>query len=178
MSDEEGEHGFWDLVSEVSEASSFAWEEEEAEEEGGLTVLSFRVGEDLYCVEGSAVREVLGEAVMTTLPGAPEYLPGITMLRRQAVGLLALERFLERGDGEERDWGQARILVVETAHYVVGLLVDEVTGLETWPERALGTLPENLNARTRRFARGGREVGESLRVLLDLEELLDEAALR
>ncbi len=180
--DEEGGlGGFDDLLSEAG-GSSFAWEGEvlDGEGEDDLSVLAFRVGEDRYCVSGDSVREVLGSAEVTPLPGAPEYLLGITILRRQVVGLLAMDRFLGRAREREVPVEELRVLVVETAHYVAGIVVDEITGLRGWPKGAMdpATLPENFHSGTRRYAVGCRAIDEGLEVLLDLEELLDAAAIQ
>ncbi len=188
-------HGFDDLVEELGAKSSFVWDEEETdtkEEEQTRPVVIFRVGTDLFAIPGDAVREVIGVSEATQLPGAPAHIQGITVVRRQVVGLLSLRSFLDIDDdapltgiGQSRsseDDAQStkRTLIVETAHYTVGLSVDEVTGLEEWPESLLDpeTVPDNLRHATGRYARGARSQDDDLCIFLDLESLLDDAAVQ
>ena len=181
--------GFGDLLSDIDE-DSYPWRDEEPQESApadkSRPVVSFRIGEDLFAVAGGSVREIVGPMEATELPGSPEHIRGITILRRQVVGLLSLRKFLNLGNDDHKraesgdDGTTARTVIVETAHYTVGLLVDEVTGLSEWPESALdsSTLPDNINDGTRRYARGAHPQGERLCIYLDLENLLDNAAVQ
>lgn len=189
--------GFDDLLADMGEASDFDWEEEEVEDDDEQTrpVVSFRLGGDYFAVPGDAVREIVGSVDVTPLPGAPPHIDGITVVHRQIVGLLSLHRFLDvlptteevdsgaSGDDDTGLPGDAdtrRTLIVDTAHYTVGLRVDEVTGLDEWPESLLDatTIPQNMRDTTRRYARGARRLDDGLCVYLDVESLLDDAAVQ
>lgn len=189
--------GFDDLFSEIGEESSFTWDGEEIEpesEEETRPVVCFRVGGDHFAIDAGAVREILGDLDFTALPGAPPHVSCITVVRRQVIGLLSLRHFLNlddrssddlsndenEGDGSARSISSERVLLVDTAHYTVGLRIDEVSGIENWPHSALNAenLPENIRPSTQRYARGSRHQGDSLCVYLDLEPLLDDAAAR
>lgn len=186
--------GFGDLLDEVDESSAFDWDEPDVEDEPEKTrpVVSFRVGDDRFAVHGETVREIIGSTERTLLPGAPAHINGITVVRRQVVGLLSLRRFLGLGpstrkihapDDDESSGDQtdsSRTVIVETAHFTIGLCVDEVMGLDEWPESKLDpdTLPENIRDKTHRYARGARRAGDDLCVYLDVESLLDDAAVQ
>lgn len=171
---------FKELLAESDGVTSFVWDDEEllAEEEVTRAVVSFRLGDDRFSVAGELVREILGEQEVTFLPGAPGHIRGITILRRQVVALLSLREFLNL-PGEENLAGM-RTIIVETPHFMVGLLVDEVTGLGDWPESAIDPdqLPDNLRASTARYARGAHFFASSLHIFLDLHTLLEDAALQ
>lgn len=187
-------HDFDDLVDELGGETSFDWDEGDVEpddEEQTRPVVSFRIGSDLFALPSTDVREIVGSTEITDLPGAPAHIEGITVVRRQVVGLLSLGTFLgldatasapmpdEQGD-DDAQISTERTLIVETVHYTVGLRVDEVTGLSEWPESCLdpSTLPDNIHQTTDRYARGAREYGDTLCVFLDLESLLDDAAIQ
>ena len=175
-------HDFDDLLEEIDSEASFAWDEEldaDDEEEEGRPVVCFRIGQELFAVAGDAVREIVSSTEITALPGAPPHVRGVTVVRRQVVGLLSLRTFLELDDSPDNRTPR-RTLIVDTAHYTVGLRVDEVTGLEHWPESRLdpSTLPDNLRPSTRRYARGTHIQGDEVCLYLDLETLLDDAAVQ
>ncbi len=196
MSDEETDNpaqssSFDDLLDDVQDAS-FDWDDEELEaeeEEQTRPVVCFRIGRDLFAIAGDSVREISGSTEITELPGAPAHIEGITVLRRQVVGLLSLRNYLNLDADRASDAGEAdgfdsvstdRTLIVETAHYTVGIYVDEVTGLDEWPESYLDpqTLPETIRDETRRYARGARQQQGTMCVFLDLETLLDDASIQ
>lgn len=180
-------HDFDDLIDELGGNSSFVWDQEELEsqpEDVTRPVVTFRIGDDRFAIPGKAVREIVGSTEMTQLPGTPPHIRGITVVRRQVVGLLSLRTFLEIGEDPSEpsnaDESTERTLIVETAHYTVGLIVDEVTGLDEWPDSLIDpdTVPDNLRLSTRRYARGARTQDGGLCIYLDLEPLLDAAAVQ
>lgn len=168
---------FTDLFADLGEDTSLSWADEGVETTSDVPtrhVVCFRVGEDHFAIAGDMVREIIGQAESTALPGAPPYITGILIVRRQVVALLSLNRFLEL----KEECSAARILIVESAHFTVGLLVDEVIGLQDWPESSLDPqkLPENMHPQARRFARGVHTFGTAHYIFLNLEALLDAAA--
>ncbi len=184
--------GFDDIFSDIAEDTSFAWDDEEldtSQAEQLRQVVCFRIGADIFAIPADSVREILGDLETTDLPGAPPHVEGIAVIRRQVVGLLSLRRFLgiDQAQADEADSGapsqggaSGRILMVESAHFTVGLKVDEVLGLDEWAESLLNKegLPSNLHAKTQHYARGVREQDDTFCVYLDLESLLDDAAVR
>ena len=181
-------HDFGDLLGELSNKSSFVWDDKEShadEEAQTFAAVCFRIGEDRFAIAGEVVREILGNPEITKLPGAPPHIEGITVVRRQVVGVLSLRLFLGLTDREEeRDdpstTRASRTLVIETTHHTVGVPVDEVMGLHQWPQAAIhrSSLPENLRPTTRRYAQGTWEMNGSVVLLLNMESLLDDAAVK
>lgn len=188
--------GFDDILDDFDEDSSFEWDDEELEaddaDEQTRPVVCFRIDTDLFAVPGDSVREIMGSTKRTELPGAPPHIRGITVVRRQVIGLLSLRVFLDLGtapveadvDGEGPQADEAvsteRTLIVETPHHTVGIRVDEVTGLDEWPESLIDpeTLPDNMRSPTRQYARGVRRQAGTLCAFLDLESILDDAAVQ
>ena len=169
--------GFQDLLDQKEEEGDFVWAEEEEEEER-RAVISFRLGKDRFSVAGELVREILGAQEVTALPGSPGHILGIAVLRRQVVAIVSLREFLNI-PGEDRP-AQARTMIVECGPFTVGLVVDEILGLGEWVESGLSKekVPENLRASMARYARGAQVEKGELHLFLDLEGLLEDAAVR
>ena len=184
--------GFDDVLEELDEDASFTWEQQELEPEENdetVPVVCVRIGDDLFGLPGETVREIMDCAETTPLPGSPEHIDGVTVVRRRVLGLLSFRRFLGidapvRSDGPkpgESVYDQVstqRTVLVETDHYAVGIHVDEVTGLEQWPASSIDVdkLPDNIHDGTRRYATGARRRQEGLCIYLNVEKLLDDAA--
>ncbi|RAL20607.1 hypothetical protein DL240_16380 [Lujinxingia litoralis] len=175
---------FSDLVEQADALDPFGWndlQDQAVEEVATVPVVCFRCGEDNFAIDGQSVREIVGQLETTPLPGAPAHIRGIAVLRRQVVGVLDLSAFLESlSPSSHLIATNRRTLIVDTPHYTVGIDVDEVTGLDEWPEHLLreDALPTTVKGATRRYALGIHPLGEELCVLLDIERLLDDAAVR
>lgn len=72
--------------------------------------------------------EVLTEPVATRLPGVKAWIKGVANVRGRLLPLLDLNAFLERGAVHQR--ANRRVLVVERGDIYIGLIVDEVFGMQ------------------------------------------------
>src|SRR5262249_19708792 len=61
----------------------------------GLEVVVFRLGSERYGIETGHVREAARLADLTPLPGAPDFLAGVTNLRGQILAVIDLGQFLD-----------------------------------------------------------------------------------
>ncbi len=180
MSDEDTPAGIDGMLADTDMTAEFDWGAEELDEAAisEVEVLRFTVGDTPFAARGALIREVVGDVQVTRLPGAPEYIQGIAVLKRQVVGVIDLRAWLglPKRRFRQRD---PRILVLESGDLVAACAVDEVTGIETWPDLPEGSnLPETLDDRTRRFARSAQWAPGGIVILLDFDLILDEAAIR
>ncbi|UPT64462.1 MAG: chemotaxis protein CheW [Hyphomonadaceae bacterium JAD_PAG50586_4] len=90
-----------------------------------LELISFRIGEQEFCLDIMAVREVRGWAAATPLPHSPPYVRGMINLRGAVLPILDLKCRL--GLGETTPTQRSVIIVVHIGQRLVGLLVDEVS---------------------------------------------------
>ncbi len=66
---------------------------------------------------------------VTSVPGAPDYVPGIMVLRGRPLALLDLRRYLELPDSRDEDM-EDRVVVVSVPDMRVGCICDRVGGIE------------------------------------------------
>jgi len=139
-------------------------------------VLRFDVGGQAFAFVAASVAEVTAPFAVTRLPGLPGYIPGVAVHRRNVMGVLDLAQFLEL-EGEASD--PSRFVVIEAGDLEAAVAVDEVTGLELWPEDAeSATLLENVAARIREFAVSARWAPGGVVILLDAARVLELASVR
>jgi len=117
--------------------------------------IGFRLGQRLYVAPMEEVAEILYQPPCTGLPGVKSWVKGVANLRGRLLPVLDLCGFLGLSRGSSRK--QHRVLVVEQEETFVGLLVDEVFGmqhflLDNFEEQAAEL--NSLEAKVRTFIYG------------------------
>jgi purine-binding chemotaxis protein CheW len=92
--------------------------------------LSFQLGEELFAIEVSKVREVLEYTTITRVPGSPDYMKGVINVRGSVIPVMDLKKRLNIA---ESDAGiNTRIVIMELIlndeKVVVGYIADAVRG--------------------------------------------------
>lgn len=137
-------------------------------------LLSFKVGEQEFCIDIMAVREIRGWTRTTSLPHAPEYMRGVISLRGTAVPVLDLAARL--GLPADEPSAQSVIIVTQTGDQAAGLLVSAVCDIIRVDEAAIQPVPAVASSRTRSFVQGLLTVDGRMVGLLRTGDLLPELA--
>ncbi|MEQ8482173.1 MAG: chemotaxis protein CheW [Hoeflea sp.] len=145
---------------------------------GYLEIISFHLGEQVFCVNIMAVREIRGWAPSTTLPHTPPHVLGVINLRGSVIPVIdmAIRLGLKPIEPTER----SAIIVTHIAGKLVGLLVENVSDMITVNEADLQPAPDVLPAAERALTKAIIPVDKLMICYLDLDALfadaLDEAA--
>lgn len=144
-----------------------------------LELISFRIGEQEYCVDIMAVREIRGWAPATPLPQSPPYVRGVINLRGAVLPVIDLANRL--GFGVTEPSARNVIIVVRIGGRVVGLLVDAVSEILTTTPDAIQPTPDVACEAVKRFVKGilafeGRMISWIVLDQVLPEESLEEAA--
>ena len=94
----------------------------------GWSGIGFRLGERWYVAPMGEVSEVLHEPRCTQLPGVKPWVKGVANLRGSLLPIMDLCGFL--GGQLSAPRKQRRVLVVDYKELFVGLMVDEVLGMQ------------------------------------------------
>lgn len=109
-----------------------------AKSAGVRELISFRVGEQDYCVDIMAVREIRGWSPATQLPQQPPYMRGVINLRGAVLPIMDLAGRL--GLPMVEPTVRHVIIVVKAGDRTVGMMVDAVSDiLSVTPEMAQET---------------------------------------
>ena len=121
-------------------------------------LISFRVGEQRYCVDIMDVREIRGWTPATPLPHAPEFMRGVINLRGAVLPIIDLAaRFrLEPSAPTSRHV----VIVVEIDGKLVGLLVDAVCDILATTTAHMQATPDMM----------GQDVQDFVEALLTVED--------
>jgi purine-binding chemotaxis protein CheW len=137
---------------------------------GARELISFRVGDQDYCVDIMAVREIRGWSPATQLPQQPPYMRGVINLRGAVLPIMDLAGRL--GLPMVEPTVRHVIIVVKAGDRIMGMMVDAVSDiLSVTPDMAQET-PDLACDEVRGFLQGiitleGRMISE-----IALERLL------
>lgn len=109
-----------------------------------MLVLRFEIGGQPFAMDVAYVGEVVPQAELRPLPGAPAWAPGLLHYREQVVPVVDLGALA--GQTAANTAWSTRILVLraQKGRRSVGLLAERVTDVETVDARLLRDLPVRL----------------------------------
>lgn len=117
-----------------------------------LELISFRIGEQEFCLDIMAVREIRGWTAVTPLPHSPAYVSGVINLRGAVLPILDLKARL--GLGVSQPTPHSVIIVAHIGHRLVGLLVDAVSEILAAEHDSVQPTPNVGCDTVARFVRG------------------------
>ena len=140
-----------------------------------LHIVGFQVGRETYGVPITSLHEIVRVPEITAVPDAPDYLEGVINLRGKIVSVMDLrKRFGEKQAAVKKN---NRILVVEYAGRLAGLIVDSASEVLKIPADAVEAPPAVFQEGGLNCVTGLGKVGGRLIVLLDMSKLLAPASL-
>jgi len=137
-----------------------------------VEVVRFSLGRERYAMETHYVREVLGVAELSQVPGTPGFFAGLANLRGNLLAVVDLARFLEVP--RIADAAFARIIVCGRDDPELGFLADGVDEVTAVPVREVLSPTGHFAANGRDYLRG--MTGEAL-IILDGAALLNDRRL-
>ena len=133
-------------------------------------LIAFRIGEQEFCVDIMAVREIRGWTPATPLPRAPGYVKGVINLRGAVLPIIDLgARF---GLRTSEPTARHVIMVAHIGGRMVGLLVDAVSDIIQLDEGAVQPTPDVASDEVRTFVKGIFAIEGRMISLIDLSLIL------
>jgi purine-binding chemotaxis protein CheW len=133
-------------------------------------LISFRIGDQEYCVDIISVREIRGWTAATPLPQSPKYVRGVINLRGAVLPVVDLGARL--GLAITEPTARHVIIVTRIADQLVGLLVDAVCDILTVANDAVQPTPDVACEMARSFVRGLLAVEGRMISLISLDRVL------
>ncbi|MCA1968169.1 MULTISPECIES: chemotaxis protein CheW [Ciceribacter] len=140
-----------------------------------LEIVSFHLGDQEFCIDIMAIREIRGWAPVTPMPHTPPYVLGLINLRGAVIPVIdmACRLGMKMTEPSER----AAIIVTDIAGKLVGLLVEQVSDMMTIRGEDLQPAPEIIPEAQRAFCRGIVALEKSMVCFLNLDTVIaDELA--
>ncbi len=130
----------------------------------------FTLGEESYGIEIFRVNEIIRLCEITPIPQTQRHVKGLVNLRGKTVPVIDLHERLGLDEMTEAD--SARIIVLESDHGDVGVMVDSVREVVTFGPDDVEDAPTIGNETSAQFVRGVARQGDHLITLLDLDQAL------
>jgi purine-binding chemotaxis protein CheW len=135
--------------------------------------LTFGLDKEEYGLEISHVLEIVGRQKITQVPDMPEFVKGVINLRGTIIPVVDVR--LRFGMSERQHDERTCLIVVKAHDSATGLLVDRVSDVTEIPQEMIEPSPiKSATVDAYSYVSGFGRVGESVKILLDLESLLAE----
>jgi purine-binding chemotaxis protein CheW len=139
--------------------------------------LTFALGNEEYGLEILKVREIIGYMDITAVPQTPGYVKGVINLRGQVIPVIDLRAKFGMASTERTE--ETCIIVVETAQkgrrFSTGIVVDHVSEVLDIAGVNIEDAPQFGSSVDTGFILGMGKVGESVKILLDIDKVLADA---
>lgn len=133
-------------------------------------LISFRIGQQEFCVDIMAVREIRGWTPATPLPQTPAFVRGVINLRGAVLPIVDLASRLGLGTAEPT--ARHVIIVVRIGEQMVGLLVDAVCDILTVTQDMLQPTPDVSCEQVKTFVKGIMAIEGRMISLISLDRVL------
>jgi len=135
--------------------------------------LSFKLGEEIFALDISKVREVLDFTTVTKVPQTPDYMRGVINLRGGVVPVVDLK--LKFGMEETEKTVNTCIIIVEVAlegeYVVLGALADSVQEVFDLKPEDIEPAPKIGTQLNTEFLKGMGKKNEEFILLLDIDKV-------
>jgi len=145
----------------------------------GGKYLTFALGKEEYGLEILKVREIIGYMEITAVPRTPAYVKGVINLRGQVISVVDLRSKFDMEAAQKTD--ETCIIVVEIRHgerkLNTGIVVDRVSEVLDIPGESIEEPPSFGASVDTDFILGMGKIGDSVKILLDIDKVLDAGEL-
>jgi purine-binding chemotaxis protein CheW len=137
-----------------------------------IRLITFRVGPETFVLDIMAVRQIVPYAGSTSVPTAPSFVEGITILRNEVIPVVDLRRRLYPALEQERH--EPLVLITLTSAGVIGFKVDEVRRIITVSPDALLPPPPIVRGIKGELLIAVISHGDETLLVIDVENVLSE----
>jgi purine-binding chemotaxis protein CheW len=137
------------------------------------TYILFTVAGTTYALPSIEVRHLEMVGGVTRVPNAPSFVDGVVFSRGQVVPVVNLR---SRFGSERAPYDlKTRLIVVQSASRVIGLVVDSAREFVNIPPETIQPPHEALAGMSGRYVEGVASIGDRLVLVLDLSRILSFA---
>ncbi|MDH5543084.1 MAG: chemotaxis protein CheW [Nitrospinota bacterium] len=137
--------------------------------------LTFQIQEEVYGIEIRYVTEIIGLQKITAVPDMPDFIKGMINLRGKVIPVMDVRTRFSLPFREYDN--RSCIIVVNMSDNSAGLIVDRVREVVNIPESEIEPAPRMQKQRKSMYVQGMGKVGDEVKILLDVNKLLEEEEL-
>lgn len=134
-----------------------------------VKIISFRAGEQEFCVDIMAIKEIRGWAPPTPLPHAPSHVSGLINLRGLVIPVIDIGMRLGLPATEPSE--RTAIIVTEVGTKLIGLMVEKVSDMLSISRAEIQPVPDVSEGFDRQFADGVIALQSGMVCMLSLSSI-------
>lgn len=134
--------------------------------------ITFHLGKEIYGVEVKQVREILRISNILPVPGAPDYVLGITNIRGNVVTVIDGRKRINLPEIAHTD--STRMIVLEADDEIAAVVVDNVEDVIDLPESSLDSNPKLKTNQDSPYITGVVSYPAGLIIVLCAEKFITE----
>lgn len=143
------------------------------QQEETLPFVVMALAGETFAVEISRVREIIRVPKITWIPGAAAHIKGVINLRGNVVSVIDLAVLISLTDSDPGQ--QSRIVIVDSSHELVGILVDSVSQVEEIVPSSLEPPMQTLDQKQQNFVMAQSSINGVMVGMLDIDKVIEEA---
>lgn len=160
----------------VEEADLDLLDVDEDDESQENKYLTFKIDTEVYGINVLDVVEILRMIGITPIPESLPYIRGIINLRGKIIPVMDVR--LRFGLEEKQADDRTCIIVVNMKGVDIGLVVDAVAEVIEIPAEQIDSMPSVHQSGHQKFIRGIGKVDDSVKILLELEKMVNEEEIK
>ena len=145
----------------------------------GGKYLTFTLAEEDYGISIKKIKEIIGMMPVTKVPRTNDFVKGVINLRGKVIPVIDLRLRLGLEEIEHTD--RTCIVIVEVvgrqATVQMGIIVDSVSEVLNIQDGDVEAAPELSAGDRTRYIMGMAKIGESVKILIDIDRVLGEKAI-
>ncbi len=135
-----------------------------------LQMVSFRLGQELFGIEITKVREIILLTEITRIPQAEPHVNGVINLRNMVIPVIDPQIMFGLAESDRTE--DSRIMVLQSGKKTVGIIVDSVSEVLRAKRDQIAPPPPTVSGLGREYLSGLVKLDRELLILLDIEKLL------
>ena len=140
---------------------------------GEMELVSFRIGDQEFCIDIMSVREIRGWTPATPIPHAPRYVRGVINLRGAVLPIVDLASRLGLPFTEPS--ARHVIIVTQIGERMAGLLVDAVSDILSLDRSSVQSTPDVTSSLAKSFVNGVIALEGRMVSMITLENIMPQA---
>jgi len=137
-----------------------------------MQLVSFKLGEEIYGIEITKIREIILMGQITRVPETPHYIKGLINLRSTVIPVIDLRTRFGLPDNDQVE--ESRIMVLNVGTRTIGIVVDAVSEVLRVSGDQISEAPPTVSSLGNEYMTGLVRLQEQLLILLDVNRLFGE----
>lgn len=138
--------------------------------------LSFKLGQEEYCLDILNVQEIRGYDTVTAIANTPDFLKGVINLRGNIVPIVDLR--IKFRLSEARYDATTIVIILNLSQKMIGIVVDSVSDVIALPLDGIREAPRFGSAINTEFISGMVSVDDRMLIVVDILRLMSSSDLQ